>query len=314
MIYEAFVAPKERPNSTLEIKRALLAFDKIHIADPGDRDLFPPQAFMMAMGMPPVMGINTGPVRPLGKARDYDDAFDRLMSDVDIARRQGLIDVVSSYDRSTSDKTTIGAVLLGDYPLNPRFMLWAYRNIGRDADVIKLAIAGDNELFGLSDDEIRSMEVANCSADGGINNDPALPLLEGNLAREDLRTTLSNIARARLGSVIKTIGFCVSKKMIPCFGESSYSALANKIALRANDVIDRVAAEDNFWASRAEVLRVAHEEYIDESILNEMSIDDVVKLRTSVWGKQANAREDMRVLISDLQAVANKSDSLLKIY
>jgi hypothetical protein len=310
MIYEAFVAPKERPNSTLEIKRALLAFDKIHIADPGDRDLFPPQAFMMAMGMPPVMGINTGPVRPLGKARDYDDAFDRLMSDVDIARRQGLIDVVSSYDRSTSDKTTIGAVLLGDYPLNPRFMLWAYRNIGRDADVIKLAIAGDNELFGLSDDEIRSMEVANCSADGGINNDPALPLLEGNLAREDLRTTLSNIARARLGSVIKTIGFCVSKKMIPCFGESSYSALANKIALRANDVIDRVAAEDNFWASRAEVLRVAHEEYIDESILNEMSIDDVVKLRTSVWGKQANAREDMLRSIADLSKELNDKEGL----
>jgi hypothetical protein len=300
MIYEAFVAPKERPNSRLEIKRALLAFDKIYLPDPGDRDLFPPQAFMMAIGMPPIMGINTGPVRPLGKTRDYDNTFDKLISEIDIARRQGLIEVVSSYDRSTSDKATIGAVLLGNYPLNPQFMLGAYRNICREDDMLKLAIAGDNELLGLPDDEIRSMEVDHCRADGGINADPALPPLEGNLSRKELRIPLSNIARARLGSVIKTIGFCVSKKMIPCFGDASYCAIANKIAHRANDVIDRVAATDPFWASRAEVLRVAHEEYIDEEILDRMSVDDVLKLRTSAWGQQANAREEMLRSIAQL--------------
>ena len=41
MIYEAFVAPTESPNTALEIKRALLTFDKVYIADPDDRDLFP---------------------------------------------------------------------------------------------------------------------------------------------------------------------------------------------------------------------------------------------------------------------------------
>src|SRR5437660_12569919 len=131
MIYETFIAPKERPNTALEIKRALLSFDKIYIADPNDRDLFPPQAFMTAIGMPPLMGINTGPVRPLGKVPGYDSAFDKLMSDIDIARRQGLIDVIASYDRSMSDRATIGAVLMGGYPLNAQFMLWAYRNIAR---------------------------------------------------------------------------------------------------------------------------------------------------------------------------------------
>jgi hypothetical protein len=196
MIYETFIAPRERPNTALEIKRALLAFDKVYIADPNDRDLFPPQTFILAMGMPPIMGINTGPVRPLGKVPGYDNAFDKLMSDIDIARRQGLIDVISSYDRSTSDKTTIGAVLMGNYPLNPRIMLWGYRNIARDNDVIRLAVAGDDELLRLSDDEIRSIEISKCSADGGINNDAELPPLDGILLRDDLRIPLSNIARA----------------------------------------------------------------------------------------------------------------------
>jgi hypothetical protein len=178
MIYETFINPKERPNKLLEIKRALLTFDKIHI----DPDLFPPQAFMVAMGMPPVMGLNAGPVRPLGKVAGYDEAFDRLMTDVDIARRQGLIDVTTTYDTSTSQNMTVGAVLMDNYPLNPKFMVWAYRNLARDYDAMRLAVEGDNDLFEAPDDAVLAIEVSNCRADGGINNDPALPLLAGELS------------------------------------------------------------------------------------------------------------------------------------
>jgi len=52
MIYDAFLAPTECPNSSHELKRALLTFDKIYVADPNDRNLFPPQAFLIAIGMP----------------------------------------------------------------------------------------------------------------------------------------------------------------------------------------------------------------------------------------------------------------------
>ena len=57
--------------AVLEIKRALLTFDKVYLADPDDRELFPPQAFMTAIGMPPIMGISVGPVRPIGKLPGY---------------------------------------------------------------------------------------------------------------------------------------------------------------------------------------------------------------------------------------------------
>jgi len=52
MIYEAFLAPTENPSSAVEIKRALLTFDKVYISDPGDRDLFPPQAFATNFNAP----------------------------------------------------------------------------------------------------------------------------------------------------------------------------------------------------------------------------------------------------------------------
>ena len=127
-----------------------------------------------------------------------------------------------------------------------------------------------------------------------------MSLLEGDLLRETLRAPLSSIARARLASVIKSIGFCAAKQMVPYFGQPSFASLAGRIALRANDVVDLVSAHDAFFASRTEVLRVAHEEYIDETILEKMSVDDIIALRTTAWGEQATARDEMLRSIADL--------------
>ncbi|WP_206526181.1 hypothetical protein, partial [Mesorhizobium sp. M7A.F.Ca.MR.148.00.0.0] len=102
MIYETLFSPTEYVPSSLELKRALLTFDRVLLFDPDDRDFFPPQAFTIAMGMPPIFGMNIGPVKPLGKAPGYDDAFQRLLDEFSVAGRQGLVDVVSSYDRSSS--------------------------------------------------------------------------------------------------------------------------------------------------------------------------------------------------------------------
>ncbi|GJD40864.1 hypothetical protein [Methylobacterium bullatum] len=309
MIYETFMSPHERPNSSLEIKRALLTFDKVHISDPGDRDLFPPQAFAMALGMPPLMGFNSGPVRPLGKYNNYDNEFDQLMDELDIARRENILDVTSTYDLETSQKSTIGAVLLGSYPLNVQFMLWAYRNLAQENSVLVAAIDGDKDLLGIPADEVRQASITDCSADCGINEIPATPLIEGDFTNEERRIELSNIARARLASVIKTIGFCTSKNIVPFFAHRSYNIVASQISSRANEVIDLVSEDDPFWARRLELLRIAHEEYIDESVLEKMSIDDVLKLRTRTWGKQAQARDEMLKSIADISIeYRSKSD------
>lgn len=173
MIRSAYIAPTEQPTHLTDVKRALLTYDRVYVPDPGDRDLIPPQSFMLALGMPPLFGMNMGAVRPLGKSAQYDSDFDRLLDEVKLARVDGCVEVVSTYDLSSSAQATIGAVMMGDYPLNPQFMLWAYRSVARDQGVLEAAIDGDRSLIALADDQIVEMSIAQASADGGINDDLA---------------------------------------------------------------------------------------------------------------------------------------------
>ncbi|MER9814677.1 hypothetical protein [Mesorhizobium sp. M0129] len=308
MIYETVIAPTERVPTSLELKRALLTFDRVVLFDPDDRDFFPPQAFMIAMGMPPLLGINTGPVKPLGKAPGYDDAFQQILDEFSVAGRQGLVDVISSYDRSSSNSATIGAVQMGGYPLNPRFLLWAFRNIARDEDVVSIALEGDNWLFSLPKEVVQELAVQS-AADGGINADPAIAPIQRPLNREGLREEYSRIGRARIASAMKTIGFCASRSMVPFFGQASTGNIANRIASRATSVMDKVTEFDPFWATRSQVMRIGHSEYIDETVLAAMPVDQVLKMRTRAWGHQAAARDEMLQSIAAISAeIGDRAD------
>ncbi len=222
---------------------------------------------MIAMGMPPLLGINIGPVKPLGKAPGYDDDFQQILDEFAIAGRQGLLDVTSSYDRSSSDSVTIGSVLAGGYPLNPRFLLWAFRNVARDEDVVSAALENDQWLFSLPDEIVQELAVKS-AADGGINNDPAIQPIKRALKRANLREEYSRIGRARIASVMRTIGFCASRNMVPFFGQASSGNVANRIASRANSIMDKVTEFDPFWATRSQVMRIGHSEYIDEAVFS----------------------------------------------
>jgi hypothetical protein len=297
----AYIAPTEFAASSTQLKRALLTFDKVYLADPGDRDLIPPQALMIAMGLPPFLGFNTGPVRTLGKVGGYDDAFDRLLNEFGDARQQGLIEVVSSYDLSTtSNQLTIGSVMMGEYPLNPQFMLSAYRGIASQPEVLTQALRGDTPLMGLSDEELSSLVPERASADGGINDSPALPPLESELAREHLREQLSSVARGRIAATMKSIGYCAAKEMVPVFENQSYERLVGVFSERASQAIDVVAEEDPYWQGRRRALNIAHEEYIDDEVLSRMPVDAVIELRSSAWGAQAEARDALLLSAAQL--------------
>ena len=305
----AYLAPTETPTRSIDVKRALLTYDRVYIADPQDRDFIPPQTTLLAaFGLPPLVGFNGGPARLLGKAKDYDQDFDQLMDELQIARREGCIDVISTYDLTTFSKMTFGAVLMGAYPLNPDFMLWAYRSVAREPQVLRAAISGDEKLFSLSDEEIEALAVSGCLADFKINNDAKLPLLDGSLSREQLREQLTLIARARIASTMKSIGYCASKDLVPVFEGGNFNALVSVFADRATQVIDRVGEEDAYWHSRRRALDVAHDEYIDNNVLSRMSIDEVLKLRTSVWGEQSEARDELLKATAELarEALTNE--------
>ncbi len=312
MIHQAFIAPTEKPPTSLEIKRALLTYDKIFISDPSDRDLIPPQSYMTAAfpGMPSLMGFNSGPVRTLGKTENYDASFDQLLEEVKYAHHSDLLEVISSYDLSSSNQATLGAVITGDYPLNPPFVLWSYRNLARNNEALLSAISSDKDLFHQADEYIFSITNAGVQgADCQINDDPLMPLIDGPLQRDHLREAYSNIARQRIGAVIKSVGFCAAKSMVPIFSELSYNLISQNIISRANSFIDKISEFDPYWSSRSRALKIAHEEYIDDAMLDKIPLDEVIKLRTKAWGKQAEARDSLLHSVAELTRQAEKAEN-----
>jgi hypothetical protein len=89
-------------------------------------------------------------------------------------------------------------------------------------------------------------------------------------------------------------------EIVPFFSDAFHHNLSRKIITNANRVIDEVAVEDDYWINRSLALRVAHEEFLDEAVLDQMSIGDVLQLRTNAWGEQADARDGLMKSIAEI--------------
>ena len=109
MPFECLIAPTESIPNLNAVKRALLTYDKVILVDPNDRDLFPGTLFTTAMGMPPIISIDSGPVRPMGKLPNYDNDFDELCTHLQPAISDGIVQIKSIY-RKPENRLMIGKV------------------------------------------------------------------------------------------------------------------------------------------------------------------------------------------------------------
>lgn len=312
MIYSTFIAPSEAPPSILQIKRAILTYDKVLISEPRDRDIIPPHAYFDAISrlftkLPFPISGDSGPVRPLGKVPKYDNKFDQIIEECSEARKQGILKIVSTYPHH--EGFWLGPAKLGDYPLNPTALLQLYRSLASNNDFLLEAIRNDHELLSQTDDFIESLSVSDCNADKRINASPATPLIQGEMIRPELRQALTDIARSRLAATLKIIGYCATKEIVPFFSSNFYNQIARKIALQANEFIDRVAIQDPYWTNRSLTLRLAHEEHMDDVILDNLSVSDVLKLRSSAWGDQASARDNLMRSLAEISREIRISDN-----
>lgn len=305
MIYECLIAPSESPNSLLEIKRALLTYDKVRLVDPGDRDVMPSNAFMSTIMGVPLFGMSMGAVRPMGKVLGYDEIFEKITGSCKPAIKQGLIEVISTYDiPATQGSFTIGSVPTGGYPLNTQFVFGLYRNMSQDQGFLTQAISGSKRRLLENSDLTNELSLKGVG-DGGINDIPALPLIDGLDLSKEQAECLTNIARARIASMIKYAGFCEMKNLVPVFNGSVYGNIVAKLLNNAHAVLEEIE-EDQYWLKRNRVLEICHEEFLDEDSLNSMSIEQVIKLRSTAWGKQAESRES---LFSSIGKIALEIDN-----
>lgn len=311
MIYECLIAPSESPNSLLEIKRALLTYDKVKLIDPSDRDVMPSNTFMSAIMGIPLFGMNMGAIRPMGKVLGYDEIFEKITQSCQPAIEQGLIEVISTYDiPSTQGNLTIGGVPTGGYPLNTQFVFWLYRNMSQDQQFLAQAISGSKKRL-LENSKLTEELALKGLGDGGINDIPALPLISDTNLSKEQQECLTQIARARIASMIKYAGFCEMKELVPIFNGSVYGNIVAQLLNNAHTVLEEIE-EDHYWLRRNRVLELCHEEFLNEETLNSMSIGQVIKLRTKAWGEQAKSREALFSSVGEISLEID-SQSLFKV-
>ncbi|MFK8328487.1 hypothetical protein M2D63_000515 [Pseudomonas sp. BJa5] len=294
MIYTALLAPHESPNSSLEIKRALLTYEKVLIIDPNDRDLIPSNSLAsVLMGMP-LFGMSMGDVRPMGKVQDYDERFERVIDGASEAVKQGLIEVCSTYQPHKSGKVTIGGVPLGGYPIDPSSVYWIYRAMASNQDFLASAVQDRADVQDLLSQSANISLPG--SGDRGINDLPELPLF-------DQYEESTILARSRLAAFIKYAGYCEAKEIVPVFDSNIYGGIASQLLSNASAAL-RIADEDGELIRAGRVLELCHDEFIDDAALQNISIREVIKLRTSAWGRQAKSREE---LFSSVFELANEN-------
>ena len=304
MIYECLIAPSESPNTLLEIKRALLTYDKVKLIDPSDRDVMPSGAYMSTILGMPFFGLDMGAIRPMGKTIGYDNIFEKITDSCKSAIQQGLIEIITTYDiPGTKGGFTIGAVPTGGYPLNTGFVFWLYRSMARDQEFLSSAISGNKPLL-LAHMAASSDIALTGIGDGGINDIPALPMLKDDKLDAEQTRYFTQIARARLASVIKYSGYCEAKELVPIFSGPTYGNIVAKILNNAHTVLSD-CEDDAYWMKRNRILELCHEEFLDESILDSMSIEQVLELRSKSWGRQAQSREALFSSIGDISLGIN---------
>jgi hypothetical protein len=310
MIYESLIAPSEFSIVERDVKRALLTYDKVKLVDPADRDVMPANTFMSTIMGIPLMGFNNGPVRPMGKINNYDDKFSQVIDNLKPAIRQGLVETISTYNQNETKGFTIGGIPTGGYPLNTQFVFGLYRTMAQNQAFLKSAISSDApNLIKLLDSEPNI--ALSGGGDCGINNIPALPIIDTEELSSEQAQAITQIARSRIASFIKYAGYCEQKNLIPVFPSKIYGNIAENVLSNTHSIL-KIVEKDDFWIRRNRVLSLCHEEYLVDELLDQMTIENVLKLRTKTWGKQANAREELFTAISTISAELSDEEDFMK--
>ncbi len=305
------IAPKETAPSLTEVKRALLTFDKVCLISPDDTDLMPSNLLLTAIGMPPFFSMPGGEVRPINRMPGYEDDFSKLLDECKLAIKQGSLEVISTYNKPETQQGFIGMVPTGGYPLNPEFLLYVYRNLASNQQLLTDAI-NDNMTDLLSNKDLLCSIAKGGSADKAFNINgnaiSALPNIDAELSDDSLRIPLTQIARGRIATAIKIAGFCESKEMVPFYTSTSYERIINRLLSHVHYTLDQIPDEDRFWEKRNRILRVLHNEYLDHPTLDDMPIKEVLKLRTKVWEKQALGKDKFQSTIIELAIEAKANE------
>ena len=301
MPLDTMIFPERYQTPEIELKRALLTYNKVFLIDPRESDIMPPELMTQAM-MPPEMPFSPvavnmgGPVCPIIKSPTYQNDFDKLLDAFQPAIKAGCLEVTSTYKESMKP----GSVAIGHfsgggatgYPLNPKAVLWFLRQLGGNQILLQ-------EALGLESIDRATLELAGDIrfgiASGKINDSPALPMLEVSEHMKQHQAALTKLARSKIASVIKYYGYCENKNIVPFLYDPQTIHLVSRIISCANTSMKATSPSDQgaSWSRLQRLQKILFSETVDGRKLQESTVKDILRARTPGWMKSEENKDGL---------------------
>lgn len=299
----ALLIPRERPPDLLEIKKALLSFERLFLFEADDREVIPPAALFLAAsgGLMPI-GVHVNAVMPLGKAPGFTEEFEQVAAAIEFGKSEGVIVTITPPPDLTG-RLYIGNVPLGPDTPNPTFVLSVLRHVATDQELLNDAVATAVPLAGLTSNDLDAL-APNGSGHQEINTLPSPVVYAGPVPSEELREVVTRLARARLGSIVRSLAVSHIKQLQPIADDPGIAAAVRRLTRNlqsAQELLEQGTEERLILDRLGRLHRIMLGETIAEERLRSMSLEDVLRLRTDAWGR---SQEHRQRLLRDLRQIA----------
>lgn len=301
------VLPTEACVTSDVLKRALLNYEKVFLKSPDDRDFVNGSDLMSISTNSPGMSMFNGLAKPLGKEKDYDLKFEKVLDEFKPALDEGSLVVMpvskDIYNRSLG---------LGyDIPYIEKFVYFNYRMMIADDKFFKAASAGINRNW-LNDNNFEELAPVGADdllkyANEALNNKK---VYSGRVQSEEERSILTRMIHARIASISRNLILCDSNGLAPFTTNIGYSAVINHMQNNFSDLLAEVndgTLEVDRLDLSGKVEEVIFSDFLNQDKIKNLTVKQTLKLRTKLWGKfnenKSNLDKALLVIASDAKDV-----------
>lgn len=286
MMKSALILPTEDCVDSDTLKRALLNYEKVYLKNPDDRDFVSGNDLMSIAfgGLGMSMG-NSGPAKPLGKEKNHDLNFEKLLSQFKPALDEGSLIVMDKPADIYHQGMGIG------YHIEElhRFVYWNYRHMLANEEFIRAASRGldRNWLKENNFDELAPVggDDGLSHADERLNN--KISYL-GNYKSEEEHKVLTRMIHARIAAISRNLMICHLKGLVPFTTNQGYSSVINQMQSNFSTLVTE-ANDGSIELSNLDLIgkveKVMFSDFLDQSKISNLTLKDTLKLRTKMWGK-----------------------------
>ncbi len=280
------ILPTEECVDEFTLKRALLHYEKVYLKNPEDRDFVPGTDLLSIVSNAPGMSMGgAGFAKPLGKEKNHDEKFEKLLEIFKPAIKEGSLVVMDKPSGLYHHGVGIGYHI----PDEHRAVYWNYRNMLASEDFINAASKGistvalnGNEFDELSpiggDDTVKH-------ADERLNN--KIPFL-GKYDSEKEKAILTRMVHARIASISRNLMVCHTNNLVPFTTNIGYSSVLNQMQCNWTKIIE--AAHDGSVELEeldlvGKIEQLVFSDFLDKAKFEALSVNQILEKRTKMWGE-----------------------------